>query len=151
MQVGILPTDQALKLAEQSNLDLVEVAPDANPPVSRIMDYGKFRYEQTKREREAKKKQHIIKVKEIKLRPTIDDHDYQTKLRHMMEFLTKGDKVKVVLVFKGREMAHTEIGQKLFDRMIKDVQTVGQLESRPKMLGRIMIMVFAPQRDKLNK
>lgn len=144
MQVGILATDQALKMAEQSNLDLVEVAPDANPPVCRIMDFGKYRYEQTKREREAKKKQHITKVKEIKLRPTIDEHDYQTKMKQMQGFLSKGDKVKVVLMFKGREMAHMELGQKLFDKVVKDAETFGALESRPKLFGRLMVMVIAP-------
>jgi len=143
-QLGVLPLEEALKIAEDSNLDLVEVAPTANPPVCRVMDFGKYRYEQTKKERESRKKQHFIKVKEIKLRPSIDDHDYQTKMKHAQTFLAKGDKVKVVLVYRGREMAHTEYGKKLFDRFIQDVETFGAVESRPKMMGRMMNMVIAP-------
>lgn len=147
-QVGVIATEEALKMAEQSNLDLVEVAPDANPPVCRIMDFGKYRYEQTKREREAKKKQHFMKVKEIKVRPTIEEHDYHTKFKQAQDFLSRGDKVKVVLIYKGREMAHMELGQRVLDKFVKDLEPVGAIESRPKLFGRMMVMVIAPLKTK---
>ena len=142
--MGVSPVVDALKLAEQSGLDLVEVAPQANPPVCRIMNFGKYRYEQTKQEREAKKKQHSIKNKEIKYRPTIEDHDYQTKLKQMIGFLDKGSKIKVTLTFRGREMAHTELGQKLLERIGKDVEGHGAVESMPKLFGRFYVMILAP-------
>ncbi len=145
--MGIIPVVEALKLAEASGLDLVEVAPQASPPVCRIMDFGKYRYEQTKQEKEARKKQHSIKNKEIKYRPTIEEHDYQTKLKQMVSFLDKGSKIKVTLAFRGREMAHLEIGQKLLDRIAKDVEGHGAVESRPKLLGRFYVMVIAPSKS----
>lgn len=146
-QLGVLQTIEALKLAEQAGLDLVEVAPQATPPVCRIMDFGKYRYEQTKQEKEAKKKQHAIKNKEIKYRPTIEEHDYQTKLKQMIGFLDKGSKIKVTLAFRGREMAHLELGQKLLDKISKDVEGHGAVESKPKLLGRFYIMIIAPVRS----
>ncbi len=145
-QLGIIPTIDALKLAQQTGLDLVEVAPQAVPPVCRIMDFGKYRYEQTKQEKEAKKKQHAIKNKEIKYRPTIEDHDYQTKMKQMTASLQKGSKIKVTLAFRGREMAHLELGEKLLSRIAKDVEGHGAVESRPKLLGRFYVMVIAPVR-----
>ena len=145
--MGILAVTEAMKLALQSGLDLVEIAPGATPPVCRIMDFGKYRYEQTKQEREAKKKQHAIKNKEIKYRPTIEEHDYQTKLKQMIGFLAKGSKIKVTLTFRGREMAHLELGEKLLGRISKDVEGHGAVESRPKLLGRFYIMIIAPTRS----
>jgi len=143
-QVGIMSLDDAVALAKRQGLDLVEVAPDGNPPVCRIMDYGKYRFEQTKREKEAKKKQHTIKVKEVKFRPNIDDHDYQVKLRHAIDFLQKGFKVKLQVFFRGREFVHPEIGKKLLDRVIGDVAEYGAVESSPKQLGRSISLTIGP-------
>ena len=145
--MGVIPTIDALQLAQQTGLDLVEVAPQAVPPVCRIMDFGKYRYEQTKQEKEAKKKQHAIKNKEIKYRPTIEDHDYQTKMKQIIGFLEEGSKIKVTLAFRGREMAHLEIGEKLLTRIGKDVEGHGAVESRPKLMGRFYVMVIAPLRS----
>ena len=145
-QLGIIPTIDALKFAQVAGLDLVEVAPQAVPPVCRIMDFGKYRYEQTKQEKEAKKKQHAIKNKEIKYRPTIEDHDYQTKMKQIITFLGKGSKIKVTLAFRGREMAHLELGEKLLNRIGKDVEGHGAVESKPKLMGRFYVMVIAPIR-----
>ena len=146
-----MPTSQALGLAQQSGMDLVEVAPNATPPVCRITDFGKFKYEQTKREREARKHQHAGKVKEIKLRVNIDDHDYQTKLKHMQEFLQEGMKVKVSLFFRGRENAHTEFGDQLMQRVIGDLQGVGHAEVPPKLMGRSIHMLLGPARGATQK
>ncbi len=129
-----------------AGLDLVEVAPNGVPPVCRIMDFGKYRYEQTKQEKEARKKQHAIKNKEIKYRPTIEEHDYQTKMKQMISFLGKGSKIKVTLGFRGREMAHVELGRKLLDKIAKDVEGHGAVESMPKLFGRFYVMVVAPVR-----
>ena len=147
-QVGVLSIQEALDLAFKSNLDLVEVAPDANPPVCRIMDFGKYRYEQTQKEKENRKKQHVVKVKELKFHPNIEEHDYGVKLRHILEFLEKGNKVKVTLVFRGREMAHTEIGKRLLEELVADISKFGAVEQSPKLLGRSMIMIIGPTRSK---
>jgi translation initiation factor IF-3 len=145
-QIGVVPTSQALALAQQRGLDLVEVAPKANPPVCRIVDFGKYKYEQTKREREARKHQHATKLKEIKLRLNIDDHDYETKLNHMRGFLADGMKVKVSLFFRGRENAHPELGAKLMERVIVDVASSGKPEVTPRQIGRSMHMMIGPTR-----
>lgn len=147
-QVGIVDTREAMTMAQQAKLDLVEISPNANPPVCKIMDYGKFRYEQTKRERESKKAQHQVKIKEVKLRPNIDEHDFQTKLKRAREFLEKGNKVKVTCFFRGREMAHPEIGEKLVLRFANEVKDLGQVESPLKRIGRNMVAVFAPSKAK---
>jgi translation initiation factor IF-3 len=144
--LGVLPIGKALALAQEKGLDLVEVAPNATPPVCRIVDYGKFKYEQTKREREAHKHQQANKLKEIKLRLNIDAHDYQTKLKHMMEFLQKGMKVKVSVFFRGRENAHPEYGAKLLQRVIEDVQGTGRPEMMPRQQGRSLQMMLGPSR-----
>ncbi len=138
---------EAIKVAQLSGLDLVEVAPTASPPVCRTMAFGKYRYEQTKQEREAKKKQHSVKNKEIKYRPTIEEHDYQTKLKQMIGFLDNGSKIKVTLTFRGREMAHLELGEKLLAKIAKDVEGHGAVESRPKLFGRFYVMIVAPTRS----
>lgn len=143
-QVGIITREEALDMALKKSLDLVEVAPEANPPVCRIMDYGKYRYEQTRKEKEAKKKQHVVKVKEIKFHPNIEDHDYQVKLRHILEFLEKGNKVKITLTFRGREFVHMEFGRKVLERLVTDAIALGAVEQHPKLLGRNMIMILGP-------
>ncbi len=145
-QLGVMPTSQALAAAQQQGYDLIEVAPNATPPVCRISDYGKYKYEQTKREREARKHHHAGKVKEIKLRLNIDQHDYQTKLNHMTDFLKDNMKVKVSLFFRGRENAHTELGDQLMRRVIKDVEGVGHAEVPPRLMGRSIHMMLAPMR-----
>ncbi len=133
-----------MELAEQHGLDLVEISPNANPPVCKVMDYGKFKYEQQKRESEARKKQKVIEVKEVKFRPNTDTHDYDVKMRNVLKFLEKGDKVKVTLRFRGREMAHQDLGRELLKRVAEDVGDLGKVENMPKMEGRQMIMVIAP-------
>ncbi|MEZ5314887.1 MAG: translation initiation factor IF-3 [Chlamydiales bacterium] len=147
-QVGVLQIREALIMAQDLGLDLVEVAPNADPPVCKIVDYGKFRYDQTKREKESKKSQHQIKIKEIKLKPNIDEHDFQTKLKKAQVFLEKGNKVKLTCWFRGREMAYPQIGQRIVDRMIKELEQFAHLESPAKMMGRSMICVLAPQLSK---
>ncbi len=144
-QVGILPVRQALEMARQKGLDLVEVAPTANPPVCRIMDYGRYKYEQSKREREARKKQHVIEVKGIRMRPQTDEHDYQFKLRNIRRFLQDGNKVKVTVVFKSREITHPEIARRSLDRLAKDIEDLGIIEQKPEMEGRTMVMVIGPK------
>jgi len=141
-----MPTNKALELAEEADLDLVEIAPDAKPPVCRVMDYGKFLFELSKKKHAAKKKQKIIHVKEIKFRPGTEEQDYQVKLRNLIKFLSSGDKAKVTLRFRGREMAHMELGQKLLQRVEKDLDEYGTVEQFPKMEGRQMIMVLAPKK-----
>jgi len=133
-----------MQLAEQAELDLVEISPNANPPVCKIMDFGKFKYEQQKRESEARKKQKIIEVKEVKFRPNTDTHDYEVKMRNVFKFLEKGDKVKVTLRFRGREMAHQNLGRELLERVAEDIKEVGKVENMPKMEGRQMIMMIGP-------
>ncbi len=138
----------ALHLAEEAGVDLVEIAPMANPPVCRVMDYGKFKYQEQKRAHEAKLKQKQVQVKEIKLRPGTDENDYQIKLRNMMRFLEEEDKVKVTLRFRGREMAHQEFGMRQLERIKADLDAVGAVEQMPKMEGRQMIMIIGPAKKK---
>lgn len=145
-QAGVMPVNKALELAAEADLDLVEIAPDAKPPVCRIMDYGKFLFELSKKKHAAKKKQKVIHVKEIKFRPGTEEQDYQVKLRNLIKFLSGGDKAKVTLRFRGREMAHMELGQKLLERVEKDLEEYGTVEQFPKMEGRQMIMVLAPKK-----
>ncbi len=144
-QLGIMGPGEALRRAREAGLDLVEVAPSVNPPVCRIMDYSKYKYDQEKKGREAHKKQHIIKVKEIRLKPQIEEHDYNTKLSHARKFLMKGNKVKWSLMFRGREMAHTERGRRLLDRVIQDAADISEVETGPKKEGRFIFMVLAPK------
>jgi translation initiation factor IF-3 len=142
----VVSPEQAMRLADDAGLDLVEISPNATPPVCKIMDFGKFKYEQQKRESEARKKQKVIEVKEVKFRPNTDTHDYQVKLRNVVRFLENGDKVKVTLRFRGREMAHQELGRDLLERVAEDVKEIGKVENMPKMEGRQMIMMIGPVR-----
>jgi translation initiation factor IF-3 len=146
-QLGIKPLKEALRLAQEINLDLVNVAPQAKPPVCRIMDYGKYRYEQSKREKEARKKQKTIQVKEIRLSPTIDENDVRTKLNSVKKFLKKGDKVKLSIRFRGREITHQEIGRKVLDRIAESVKDLSEIERLPKVEGRQMIMILTPKQQ----
>jgi translation initiation factor IF-3 len=143
-QVGILPVERALEIAEEQGLDLVEVAPTARPPVCRIMDYGKFRYEEQRQAREARKKQHHVQLKEVKMRPGIEDHDFEFKVRHARKFLIDGNKVKLTMMFRGRQMAHPEFGRQVLDRVFQELQDVSKVESNPVLEGRSMVMVLAP-------
>ncbi|MBE1298116.1 MAG: translation initiation factor IF-3 [Rhodobacteraceae bacterium] len=142
--VGVVPPAKAMEMAAEAGLDLVEISPNANPPVCKIMDFGKFKYEQQKRESEARKKQKIIEVKEVKFRPNTDTHDYDVKMRNVFKFLENGDKVKVTLRFRGREMAHQNLGRELLERVAEDVKEIGKIENMPKMEGRQMIMMIGP-------
>ncbi|HXC54614.1 MAG TPA: translation initiation factor IF-3 [Rhizomicrobium sp.] len=142
---GEIGLDEGRAIAEEKGFDLVEVSPEAKPPVVKLMDYGKFKYEQQKKAAEARKKQKVIEIKEIKMRPTIDDHDYDTKMKQMKRFFGEGDKVKVTLRFRGREMAHQNLGMDLLNRVHKDVEPVAKMEQWPKMEGRQMMMVLAPR------
>lgn len=144
-QLGIIAFDKALELAVERDLDLVEVAPNSRPPVCRILDFAKFKYDQEKKEREAKRHQKQAQLKEIRVKPNIENHDYQVKLRHAQEFLQKGSKVKINLFFRGREMAHKEIGKRVLDKFINDLAGNGQIELFPRLQGRTMSMVFAPK------
>jgi len=143
--VGVVTPARAMQMAEEAGLDLVEISPTAVPPVCKIMDFGKFKYETQKREAEARKKQKIIEIKEIKFRPGTDIHDYQVKMRSVMKFLEEGDKVKVTLRFRGREMAHQELGLELLNRVAADVGEAGKIESMPRLEGRQMVMMVAPK------
>jgi translation initiation factor IF-3 len=143
-QIGIVSTQEALRRAQDMDLDLVEVAPSANPPVCRIMDYGKYKYERDVRQKEARKRQARIEVKEMKMRPKIDPHDYAVKKGHIERFLKAGARVKVTIMFRGREMAHTELGRKLLDRLTEDLKELATVETFPKLDGRNMVMVVAP-------
>jgi translation initiation factor IF-3 len=143
---GVVSPATAMEMAEEVGLDLVEISPGASPPVCKIMDFGKYKYEQQKKAVEAKKKQKIIEIKEVKFRPNIDTHDYDVKMRSVTKFLGEGDKVKVTLRFRGREMAHPERGRELLDKIAGEIEEVGKIEAMPKMEGRQMIMVVAPQR-----
>lgn len=143
--MGILTIDDALRKADEFGLDLVELQPNAEPPVVKILDYGKYKYQAQKRASEARKKQKVIEVKEIKLRPNIDSHDYDVKMRSVRKFLEAGDKVKITLRFRGREMAHVELGSQLLQRVREDIEEEAKIESMPKMEGRQMIMVLAPK------
>jgi translation initiation factor IF-3 len=144
-QLGITPIEEAQRIALEKDLDLVEVAPQAKPPVCKVMDYGKYMYELEQKQKAARKKQNIIVVKEMKMRPKIDVHDYETKKRHVVRFLEQGNKVKVTIMFRGREMTHTELGLKLLNRMAKDVEDLAEAEAKPKLDGRNMTMVLAPR------
>lgn len=146
-QVGIVDTQKALQMAVDADLDLVEVAATADPPVCRIMDYGKFKYEQDQRQKEARKKQSLIVVKEMKMRPKIDSHDYETKKGHVVRFLRSGAKVKVTIMFRGREMAHQELGRRLLDRLADEVEEIAKVDQPPKVDGRNMTMVLTPHKD----
>lgn len=144
-QIGIKPLREALQMAIDLNLDLVNVAPTAKPPVCRIMDYGKFRYEQQKKEKEARKNQKIVDIKEVWFRSNIEEHDFQTKLRNVIKFLKDGDKVKCSVRFRGREIAHSDIGKKILDRVKDEVAEISSIERLPKLEGRSMIMILAPK------
>ncbi|MCP5269413.1 MAG: translation initiation factor IF-3 [Zoogloeaceae bacterium] len=150
-QVGVVSVRTAMQMAEEAGVDLVEIAPLAQPPVCRIMDYGKFKYQEAKKAHEAKLKQKQVQVKEVKLRPGTDENDYQIKLRNMTRFLEEGDKVKVTLRFRGREMAHQEFGMRQLERIKADVEEIGQVEQMPKMEGRQMIMIIAPAKKVVTK
>ncbi len=144
-QLGIVPLEEALTRAAEEKLDLVEVAPKASPPVCKIMDYGKYKYLQAKKLQEAKKKQTTIQVKEVKIRPKTEEHDYQFKLRHIKRFLSEKNKAKVTIMFRGREIAHSELGLKVLERIIVDIEEEGIVEQPPKLEGRNMIMILAPR------
>lgn len=147
-QIGIVSLAEAFRMAEEANVDLVEIAPNAQPPVCRLMDYGKFKYQEQKRAHEAKLKQKVISVKEIKFRPGTDEGDYNIKLRNLIKFLEDGDKTKITLRFRGREMAHQEIGVRMLERLKADLELYGQVEQFPKLEGRQMVMVLAPKKKK---
>ncbi len=144
-QVGIMPLNEALNRAAEANLDLVEVAPQANPPVCRIMDYGKFKYLQSKKTQEARKKQTVIQVKEVKFRPKIEDHDVAFKVKNIRKFLVQKDKTKISLVFRGREIAHPQIGIDLLNRVAAGLEDIGSVEQAPKIEGRNLTMIIAPK------
>lgn len=146
-QLGIMPTREALKIAEERQLDLVEIAPQAKPPVCRIMDFGKYKYEQSKREKEARKKQKIIDIKEVKLRPNIEDHDFLVKAKNAARFLKDGDKVKATIIFRGREIVHTQLGRQLLVRLAEDLKDLCNVERQPKLEGKNMIMILTPKQD----
>jgi len=146
-QIGVMPPFEALKMARERNLDLVEISPTAQPPVCRIMDYGKFLYQNEKREREAKKKQKTITVKEVKFRINVDDHDYETKKNHVLRFLEEGDKVKATIFFRGREMTRTMLGRQILERLLKDVEGQSIVEFRPRQEGNTLHAILAPKKD----
>lgn len=147
-QLGVFATYEALRRAEEAGFDLVEISPTAHPPVCKIMDYGKYRYQENKRRQEAKKHQVVVKIKEIKMRPATDEHDLQTKLKQVKKFLAEGDKVKLTLRFRGREMAHQELGQARLKRVVDEVAGLGEIEQMPRMEGRQLFMMLAPVRKK---
>jgi len=144
-QIGVLSVEEALDMAREQGYDLVEVAPKASPPVCRIMDYGKYKYEQSKRAKEAKKHQHTTHVKEMKFRPKTEDHDYQFKLKHVRKFLSEGNKAKMTVRFRGREMAHIDRGRKILEKLVQDTQDIAAVEQPPKMEGRNMVLVLGPK------
>ncbi len=150
-QIGILPTNEALERAREQGLDLVEVAPDSRPPVCRIMDFGKYKYELSKKDKLAKKKQHAFQLKEMRYRPKIDDHDYQFKTRHVREFLELGSKVRIFVMFRGREMTRIEFGRKILDRVIDDLKDIAVVDVAPKMDGRTMSMIVSPRSEVVKK
>ncbi|WP_282201442.1 translation initiation factor IF-3 [Collibacillus ludicampi] len=145
-QLGIVPLQKALEIAEERKLDLVNVAPNAKPPVCKIMNYGKYKYEQQKKEKEARKNQKVVSIKEIRLSPTIDEHDFQTKLRNVVKFLQSGDKVKVSVRFRGRQITHTEIGKQVLDRLAEHCGELATIERAPLLEGRQMIMILSPRK-----
>jgi len=142
---GVVATETAIGLAQAAGLDLVEIAPNSTPPVAKILDYGKYKFQAQKKAAEARKKQKVVEIKEIKLRPMIDDHDYQVKMRSMQRFFEEGDKVKITLRFRGREMAHQELGYKLLQRVKEDTDKISKVESEPRFEGRQMVMLLAPR------
>lgn len=147
-QLGVVPIREALRIAQEANLDLVNVAPTAKPPVCRIMDFGKFKYEQAKKEKEARRNQKIIEIKEVRFSSNIEEHDFQTKLRNVRKFLEDEDKVKCTIRFRGREITHSEIGQQVLDRLAAQVEDISIVERKPKIEGRSMIMILAPKTEK---
>jgi translation initiation factor IF-3 len=150
-QLGVMSPQEALRIAREHGLDLVEVAPNIDPPVCRIMDFNKFKYDQARREREAKKKHHVARLKEVKFKPRIGTHDYQVKLLQLKRFLTRGDKAKVTMVFRGREMAHLELGRRVLDQLVVDLKSVGKVERDPVLEGRFMTMIFSPDHAALKR
>ena len=144
-QLGIIPLKEALKIAQEEGLDLVEVAPNSSPPVCRIMDYGKFKYQQSKKAHEARKSQTTIQVKEVKMRPKTEEHDFQYKLRHIKRFLMDGNKVKVHIIFRGREITHSDMGMQILNRIAEEVEEIGIIEQKSKLEGRNMAMIIAPK------
>jgi translation initiation factor IF-3 len=144
-QIGIIPTPKALEAAAEAGLDLVEVSPNANPPVCKIMDYGRYRYEQTKKKQEAKKKQSTFQLKEIKVRPKTGEHDLQVKIGHIKKFLEKKDKVKVTVMFRGREITLSELGMAVLERIVEETKELAMVEQEPKFEGRILVMILAPK------
>lgn len=146
-QLGIVPAKDALRMARDKNLDLVKIAPQAKPPVCKIMNYSKYRFDQIKREKEAKKKQKVVEVKEVRLTPNIEEHDMNTKLKSAIKFLEKGDKVKISVRFRGRELSRTEIGRVVLDQFAKGIAEVGEIDKAPKMEGRSMVMFITPKRQ----
>jgi translation initiation factor IF-3 len=143
--VGVVSRQDALARATEAGLDLVEISPDADPPVAKILDYGKFKYQEQKKAAEARKRQKIVEIKEIKMRPSIDDHDYDVKMRSMRRFFDEGDKVKITLRFRGRELAHQELGYQLLQRVKTDIEGLAKVEAEPRLEGRQMVMVLAPR------
>lgn len=143
-QIGVVSVDEARDRADDAGLDLVEVAPDARPPVCRLMDYGKYRYEMQRKAREARRKQHTVSVKEVKYRPGIENHDYEFKTRHVRRFLEDGDKVRITIMFRGRQLSHPEIGVQVMERVMEDAKDLAKVEARPSREGRTMTMVLAP-------
>ncbi len=142
-----MPPSEAIKIARQQRLDLVEISATAQPPVCRVMDHGKFLYQESKRAHEARKRQHRVVVKEVKFRPNVDEHDYQFKKNHVARFLTEGDKVKVVIVFRGREITHSNIGRQVLERLIEDIAGLGMIESRGRMEGHTITAILAPKKQ----
>jgi translation initiation factor IF-3 len=146
-QLGVLSLDAALRIANEKGLDLVEVAPQANPPVCRLMDYGRYKFETVKREKDQRRKQNVIKLKEMKLRPKVAEHDFQTKFKGLRQFLEAGEKVKVTIMFRGREMVHQDIGRKLLDRVADDARPFAVVERQPLLEGKNLFMILAPSRQ----
>lgn len=146
--MGLFITREAIKRAEEAGLDLVEISPQGNPPVCKIMDYGKHKYETAKRKSEAKKKQQVVHLKEIKMRPSTDEHDFQTKMKHIRRFLEDGDRVKITIRFRGREMAHKELGRERMDRVAEELKELAEIFQHPKMEGRMMNMLIQPLKKK---
>lgn len=145
-QLGIMTPDRALDIARNRDMDLVEVAPNANPPVCRIMNYGKFQYQKSKRAHDAKKHQKMVALKEVKFRPKTDEHDYQFKKNHIVRFISDGNKAKATVVFRGREMSHQELGRRLVERLIADLMEIAEVERSPKMEGRTLVTIFTPKK-----
>ena len=150
-QLGVMAPSDALRLARERDLDLVEVAPQTTPPVCRILDFNKFRYDEQRREREARRKHHIARFKEVKFKPHIETHDYKVKLERIHRFLMRGDQVKVTMVYRGRELAHTELGRRILDRLVEDLKPISRVERTPSLEGRFMTMVFGSDREKIKQ